>query len=497
MRRGIAILVASFAIGAVTLALARTWTDDSGTYQVEADFVGFKDGQVQLKKQDGLVVEVPLSRLSAADRRFVESELRRQREAANKAEETAAANEEQTGALGEASSSADWPQWRGPRRDGVSTETGLLDEWSGDGPRLLWSVRGLGRGYSSVSVADGSIYTMGNRDGGEKLIALDAEDGRVRWATPAGNGRDCNCTPTVDGDLVFGLGREGDLVCAETATGKVVWQKSFARDFGGKMMSGWGYSESPLVDGDRLICTPGGQRAMIAALDKKTGRAVWQTPMQDGGGAGYSSIVISHGAGVKQYVTIVGRGAISVAADDGRPLWHYAKIANGTANIPTPIIKDDYVLCSTGYDDGGTALLKLEGARGRVTPREVYYFRANELQNHHGGMVLIGDHVFMGHGHNNGFPMCFELLTGRKTWGRERGEGSGSAAIVAADGHLYFRYQSGVMALIEANPREYKVKGTFRIASRNGESWPHPVIAGGRLYLRDQDQLHCYDIAQK
>jgi outer membrane protein assembly factor BamB len=238
---------------------------------------------------------------------------------------------------------------------------------------------------------------------------------------------------------------------------------------------------------------------MLAALDKRTGKLIWGTPFPGGGrkgsdGAGYSSIVVSRAAGIKQYVQLVGRGVIGVNAENGALLWGYNDVANGTANIPTPIVKDDYVFCSSGYDDGGSALLKLTGGRNRITPELVYAHPANKTQNHHGGMVLVGKHIYMGHGHTNGFPLCLDFMTGKDVWRPGRGPGEGSAAITYADGHLYFRYENGVMALIEATPQAYRLKGQFRIAIQHGKSWSHPVIAGGRLYLRDQSELVCYDV---
>lgn len=403
----------------------------------------------------------------------------------------------------------DWPSWRGPNRDAVSTETGLLKSWSKTGPPLAWRVGGLGKGFASVAIADGRLFTMGERNGKCDLIALDLKDGKELWATPVGKGSP-NCTPTVDGERIYALDRNGDLLCAKTDTGEPLWRKNFKQDFGGRMESGWGYSESPLVDGDRLLCTPGAKDALIVALDKQTGSTIWKAaaPANPGGkgqdGAGYSSIVISHAAGVKQYVQLTGRGVVAVAADDGRFLWSYNKIANGTANIPTPIVKDDYVFCSTGYGDGGAALLEIVRDGDGLKANEKYYYSAKELQNHHGGMVLVGDHIYFGKGHNNGFPVCVELKTGKITWGGGKnqirgaaGKGSGSAAVVYADGHLYYRYQNAVMALVEANPRQYKLKGTFELAAHNGESWPHPVIHDGKLYLRDQGDLLCYNIRQK
>jgi outer membrane protein assembly factor BamB len=392
----------------------------------------------------------------------------------------------------------DWPQWRGPHRDGISSERGLLDAWPEKGPPLLWQVKGLGSGYSSVAIAGGRIYTLGQRKGGAALIALDQRTGKELWATPVGGGSP-NCTPTVDGDLVFALGREGDLLCAESATGKLLWRKNFAKDYAGQMMSGWGYSESPLVDGDKLICTPGAQTAMLAALNKRTGETLWATasPADLGkrgrDGAGYSSVVISNACGVRQYIQLTGRGIISVAADDGRWLWSYNKIANDTANIPTPIVKDDLVFCSSGYGTGA-ALLRVVKQDNKLKAEEVYFLPANKMQNHHGGMILVGDYLYCGHGHNEGFPLCLEMKTGKIMWSPGRGAGEGSAAVVYADGHLYFRYENGIMALIEATPKEYRLKGSFLLASVNDHSWPHPVISDGKLYLRDQGTLMCYDI---
>lgn len=399
---------------------------------------------------------------------------------------------------------ADWPTWRGPERDGKSTETGLLTEWPAEGPPIVWKAQGLGNGYASVAVANGRIFTMGRSGGTEYLIALQADTGNELWRTKVGPGdkeNGPNSTPTVDGDRVYGLSFEGELLCADAASGREIWRTNFQRDFGGKMMSMWGYSESVLIDGDRLICTPGGPQAMLAALNKNDGSRIWASRLpvasqrgQDG--AGYSSIVISNAGRVKQYVQLIGRGVIGVSANDGSFLWGYAKIANGTANVPTPIISGNYVLVSSGYDDGGTALLELQGSRGKVTAKEVYYYPAKTLQNHHGGMILVNNDVFMGHGHNNGFPMCFDLKTGRPRWGRTRGAGTGSAAVAYADGHLYFRYQDGKMALIEANPKGYNLKSTFDEEGKfgSGVRWAHPVIANGHLYLRANHELVSMDI---
>lgn len=396
----------------------------------------------------------------------------------------------------------DWPRWRGATGDNKSTETGLLKEWPAGGPPKAWQINGLGRGYASVSVADGRVFTMGRQSNVEYLIALNEKDGSQLWKTPVGPGskeNGPNCTPTVDGDRVYGISFEGDLICCNVEAGDEIWKTSFQRDFGGKMMSMWGYSESPLIDGDRLICTPGSQNAMMAALDKKSGRVIWRAKIPTGSqrgqeGAGYSSIVISNAAGTKQYVQLIGRGVVGINASDGRFLWGYDKIANTTANCPTPLVSGDYIFASTGYNDGGSALLEIKGSRGRVNPREVYYQDSKTLQNHHGGMVLLDGNVYMGHGHNNGLPTCVEMRSGKRLWPQQRGPGRESAAITYADGHLYFRYQNGTVALIEANPQRLNVVSTFEEDFGDGPKWPHPVIANGKLYLRANDTLACFKI---
>lgn len=484
----------------------RTWTDRSGQHRTEATFVQLRGTQVTLQLTNGQQINVALDQLSDDDRRFARQAAAAQRAAARPARGAEAAvtgeadmPESDAGSIDGAS--GDWPQWRGPNRDGISRETGLLKSWPEGGPPVAFQSEGLGGGYSSVAVVDGRVFTLGKFGDETRLLAVSAEDGRLLWQTPMGTGGDNpNGTPTVDGDLVYAVSFVGDLICAKVDTGEVVWRKSFPRDFGGQMMSSWGYSESPLVDGDKLIVTPGARDAALAALDKRTGQVLWKTALpanpgpagQDG--AGYSSVVISEARGVKQYIQFVGRGVISAAADTGEFLWGYNRIANGTANIPTPIVIGDLVFCSSGYDDGGSALLRVTGARGKLAINEVWYKRSNQLQNHHGGMILLGDQVYMGHGHNNGFPVCFDLASGRDRWRPGRGAGTGSAAVAYADDRLYFRYENGIMALIEASPSDYFERGRFRIGINNGQSWSLPVIAGGRLYLRDQHQLIVYDI---
>ena len=397
---------------------------------------------------------------------------------------------------------ADWPQWRGPKRDAVSAEKGLLKKWDEQGPPLAWKAAGLGAGFASVALADGRIFTMGRRDNAEYLIALSGDDGKEQWKLKINQGAadEPSSTPTVDGDRVYAVGTHGDLVCA-TVAGKELWRKSFVKDFGGSVPT-WKYCESPLVDGDKLICTPGSRDATMVALNKKTGDVIWKAAVPNGGGSGsgYSSVVISNGAGVRQYVQLLGEGTgcIGVAAADGKLLWKYARVGNGTASIPTPIIDGDYVFCSSGYGTGA-ALLQLKAEGTGVTSSEVYFLNGNEFQNHHGGMIHVGPYIYSGHGHNQGFPVCLEMKTGKIVWGgnNQRGPGTGSAAVVYADGKLYFRYQNGLMALIDAATDGYHLDGSFTIPEVARESWSHPVVAGGKLYLREQNNLFVYQLTAK
>ena len=409
------------------------------------------------------------------------------------------------GLLPTANAAADWPQFRGVNRDAQSTEKGLLQQWPTGGPKLAWQVTGLGGGYSSVSIQNGRLFTMGDIGTDQFVIALSLDTKAILWKTKIGPAwtedryAGPRGTPTADGDVIYAIGTEGDLVALEAATGKLRWKKSLPGDFGGKVMSGWKWAESPLVDGDRLIVTPGAASALMVSLEKASGKEIWRTKAGEMGpqgrdGAGYSSVVISNGAGVKQYVQLMGRGVVGVRASDGKFLWSYNKVANDTANISTPLVTGDYVFAATGYQTG-SGLVKLSKAGDGVVATEQYFLDGKTFQNHHGGMVLIGNHVYAGHGHNNGFPMCLELASGKVVWGGNfRNDGSGSAAVTAADGHLYFRYQNGVMMLIEANPKQYREKGKFQIPGVRNPSWSHPVVTGGRMYLREQDALHVYDV---
>lgn len=404
----------------------------------------------------------------------------------------------------------EWSQWRGPLRDGKSYETGLLESWPEDGPPLVWEVEDLGRGFASVAVADGRVITLGDRRDGQSVLALDATDGELAWATRIGpSARDeylgPRATPTVAQGRVFALSTDGVLVALDASTGRELWRRDLPEELGGRLMrfngrQDWRWSESPLVDGERVIVTPGGFEAALVAFDTATGRERWRSVLPPLGAAGrdgaaYASAVISEAAGVRQVVQLVGRGLVGVEASTGRFLWGYNRVANDVANISTPIVSADYVFASTGYGTGAV-LLELVARGDGVAAREVYFLGPEILQNHHGGMILHEGYVYAGSGHNRGRPVCIELRTGRRVWGPERLRGLSSAAVAFADGRLYFRHQNGRMVLVEASPEGYRERGSFQLPGPRRASFTHPVIADGRLYLRDQGRLYAYDVRQ-
>lgn len=388
----------------------------------------------------------------------------------------------------------DWPTWRGPKRDGISTETGLLKQWPAGGPPLAWKINGCGTGYSSVAVMDGMVVTMGDGPDGARVLAFSAKDGRPVWQTevigkPGGNYAGTRCTPAIDGGLIYALGQFGDFVCVDGKSGKVLWSKSLQKDFGGNY-AGWNYTESPLVDGDKVLITPGGRQGTMVALNKKTGVLIWQSK-QWTDGAAYSSIVPSDFGGKRHYVQFTEQSVAGIDAATGSLVWR-APRKGATASIPTPVLSGDLVYVTSGYGVGCN-LFKLQRAGSVIASQEVYANKS--MVNHHGGVILIGQHVY-GHSDSGGWT-SMDLRTGTVAWSNK---GVGKGAIAYADGHFYCRSEGGqgTVALIEATPSGYKEKGRFNQPDRSKQnSWAHPVIANGKLYLRDMDVLLCYDVKQK
>ncbi|MGB7327575.1 MAG: PQQ-binding-like beta-propeller repeat protein [Rubripirellula sp.] len=387
----------------------------------------------------------------------------------------------------------DWAQWRGANRDAISQETGLLTHWPVSGPPLAWKALGLGEGFSSVSVANGRVFTLGDFDHGNYVIAVSKSDGSHVWRTKIGESgghkkyKGPRSTPTVDGGQVFVLNQHSDLVCLDEKTGQLRWSLNLVDKFGGKMMSGWKYSESPLVDGGQVICTPGGSKGTLLALDRYTGEKIWQTSEWTDT-SGYSSVIIATIGGKRQYVQLTGDSLAGVDPESGEVLWR-ADRQGKTAVVSTPVVADDIVFVTSGYGVGCNAFeIKNEGGKWSAEER----YANTEIANHHGGVVLVDGHVF---GSSGGVFRCLNVANGELAF---EGRSVGKGATIYADGHLYLRGESGDVALIEATPEGLNEKSRFEQPDRSDEkAWPHPVIADGKLYLRDQDILLCYDLRAK
>jgi outer membrane protein assembly factor BamB len=389
---------------------------------------------------------------------------------------------------------SEWPQWRGPNRDGFAADTGLLQEWPKEGPPLHWKATQLGAGFSGVSVVGQRIFTMGDLSDANYVIALNRADGKQLWSAKVGKAgapgwggfAGPRSTPTIYGGLVYSLGQYGEVVCVNADSGKEIWRKHLTSDFGGSLPQ-WGFSESPLVDGDLVLLTPGGSRGTLVALNKSTGSLVWQSAEWTDN-AHYSSIIVASIQGVRQYIQLTDKSVASVAAKDGKLLWK-APRRGETAVIPTPIYADGKVYVASGYGAGCNLFKVAKGSP--FTATQIYANKA--MVNHHGGVVKVGDYLY-GYSDGKGWT-CQNFKTGDAVW-QEKGKLE-KGSITFADGRLYCREESekGVVALLEATPKGFVEKGRFTPPDRSGkQSWPHPVIAGGRLYLRDQDVLLCYDL---
>lgn len=390
---------------------------------------------------------------------------------------------------GQGQAGIDWPQWRGPNRSGLSLETGLLRAWPAAGPARVWSASNLGGGFGSIAVRGDRVFVQGMRNRQSVVSALNRGDGKVVWVRVIGQagenyqGSGPRGTPTLDGDRLYVLTEVGDLACLRVQDGSVVWQRNILQDFGGRNL-GWLISESPLVDGNQVIVSPGGRGAGMAALDKMSGKTIWTTKeLSDQ--AGYASPIVADVQGVRTIMTLTSEAGVGVRASDGKLMWRYQQVANDTANIATPLYQDNRVFYSSDYGTGG-ALLALRAEGGEVRAQEVYFTR--DMQNHHGGIVLVNGYLY---GFNNSILTCMEFVTGKVMW-RHRSVGKGSLAY--ADGRLYILSENNVVGLAEATPAAYRETGRFTIPDQGLPSWAHPVVSGGRLYLRNQGILTAFDI---
>ncbi len=407
----------------------------------------------------------------------------------------------------------DWPQWRGPDRNAVSKETGLLKTWPRDGPALAWTYENAGMGYTAPAVVGGVVYTMGARGDTEFVIALDPK-GQELWSAKIGPpwdfksnvwNRGPDATPTADGGLVYALGSQGELVCVEAKDGKEVWRKNFPKELAGAVNNvfggpdtermGWGYTWSPLVDGDKLVCTPGGPEGLFAALDKKTGAVLWRSKgVTDA--ATYASPIAADIAGVRQYVALVQNGLVAVSAADGRKLWEHRRAADYPDVVcPTPVVQGDLVYATVG-NGGGCDLVRIERAGDGLKATPVY--TKKEIASRQGGVVLVEGNVYGAH--EDRAWVCQDFGTGATKWESKR-RAVGIGPVVYADGRLYVVSEAtGEVAMIEASPAGFKQVAKFKLPKESslrrsrGKVWTHPVISDGKLYLRDQELIFCYNI---
>lgn len=426
----------------------------------------------------------------------------------------------------------DWPQWQGKNRDAVSTETGLLQQWPAEGPALAWKVDGLGGGDSAPAIVDGKLYGMSARDGKEIVWALSEDDGSEIWATAIGDEvkqdksqskEGPGGTPTVDGERLYVIGMGGSLACLNVGDGSIVWQKNLEKDFGGQTPS-WSYRESPLVDGEKLICTPGGKDITMLALNKMTGEVIWESQMPEespspeasqssdqnqggrrggssrgrrggGGTAAYASAIAIDFEGGRQYVQFTSKALIGVDATDGKVLWTYEHPANAMGiSCTTPIFQDGLIFASSAYGAGGGAVRLEKSAGGGIEAEEVYF--TPNMQNHHGGMIVVDDALYGANGGNGGgFLTCLDFQSGELLW-RDRNAPKGSLAM--ADSRIYLRSEGGKVILIEPSRDGFVDRGSFEQPDRSSSpAWAHPVVANGKLYIRDQGLLFCYDVSAK
>jgi len=387
---------------------------------------------------------------------------------------------------------ADWPQWRGPDRNGVSHETGLLKSWPSGGPPQIWTISNLGAGYGSLAIKGDRVFVQGSSASASMVFCLNRADGKVIWQAALGpkvnegRGNGPRGTPTIDLDRVYVLTENGDLACLQVRDGSPVWRKNILKEFGGSNPN-WLISESPLVDGNRLIVTPGGSGAAIVALDKMTGQPLW-TSKELSDPANYASCIVADVGGVRTIIGLTSRAGVGLRASDGKLMWSYKPVANGTANVTTPVFSDNKVFYTSAYGTG-CALLGLKAEAGKVTAEEIYF--SKEMQNHHGGVVLINGHVY---GFSNAILTCLEFATGKPRW-KDRSVGKGS--ITYADGNLYLLSENNVAGLAEATSEGYTEKGRFTIPDQGWPSWAHPVVSDGTLYIRNQGWLGSFNVKAK
>jgi len=389
-----------------------------------------------------------------------------------------------------------WPQFHGPRRDNLSEDTGLMKRWPDGGPKLIWKAEGIGHGFSSVAITDGRIYTAGNIGDDTIITALDMS-GNILWQEPNGPAYKrsypgARGTPTITDGKLYHLNGDGYIVCLEAKTGKRIWGLNILEKFHGRNIE-WGLSESLLVDGQNIICCPGGEEISMVALDRDTGETVW-TCTEVGDKPSYAASILVNYKGLRQIVTFMSASAIGVAADTGKLLWKYDHPIKYDANIVTPIYHDGHIILFATFGRGAT-MLKLNVKGEECAVEEVW--RTEELDNEHGGVVLVDGYLY---GHADGNHKwrhwaCLELQTGKTMYSVKGLPVKGSGALTYADGMLYLLSDNSTVALVPANPEGFEIVSQFQLPQGGkGPTWAHPVVLDGRFYIRHGNFLYVYDV---
>ncbi len=380
---------------------------------------------------------------------------------------------------------AEWPSWRGPNLDGKSPDKGLLKEWPSGGPELLWKVDTIGSGFSSAAVSGGTVFITGDMDGNLVLFAFDLK-GKPKWETIVDKAwtrsrPGARSSPTIDSGKVYILSGNGVIGCFDAKTGKRRWARKTS-EFGGSP-GGWGYAESVLIYKSLAIFKPGGKNC-IAALNKATGKTAW-TSSGFSAGPEYGSCLPIEYKGAYLIVTGTREGLVCVDGRNGRNLWLNDFSRGNTANCPTPAYADDHVFWANGYGKGGICM-KMRAAGGKLVAEEAW--RTSDMVCHHGGYVIHEGHIY---GNHSGGWSCLDLKTGQQKW-EERGVGKGS--VIWADGMLYLYGESGgKVGLATCTPEGMELRGQFSVEG-SGPSWAHPVVVGGRLYIRYDKNLYCFNV---
>ncbi|MDF1850197.1 MAG: PQQ-like beta-propeller repeat protein [Verrucomicrobiales bacterium] len=460
---------------------ARTWTQAASGKKIDAELLRVEGSTAVLRLADGREGRVEVLSLSLEDQEYIAS-MKNQ---------------------GSGDSSAAWPAFRGPNGDGISTDEGLLASWPEGGPEKVWVFEDAGMGYSGFSVLDGKLYTMGTRGEDLTVLCVDTATGKEVWSTvigtddqsgySAGWGHGPRSTPTISDGMVFALGPKGTIACLSVEDGKEIWKKNMQADFGGKS-GGWGFSASPFVDGEHLILAPGGNKAGLVCLEKKTGNVVWEASEVTPGKAEYATIVPAEINGVKQYVRLFEKELVGVSAEDGSLLWS-SPWDGKTAVIPTPIVDGNEIYITSGYGVG----CKLVSIDSNNEASDVWINKT--MKNHHGGVVKVGDYLY---GFSDGGGLiCQDWKTGEMVW-NEKGQFTSKGSVHIAEGNIYALNEGdGTLTLATATPDGFEHKGQFTLdpqsPNRNpkGKVWTHPLVIGGKLYLRDQEFIVSYDVTAK